>query len=251
MHLLAVSWDDDEGYWANHLFPPLMVVEVANADTPTLDTFYMNRSRSKSFSTDIGFIADIADGLSALHRCGVVHGDLKPQNVLLFDDPETKGGLVAKVADFGFSNIEFLKESIRGESERWKAPERIHGCPEQIMIAMQELDVPGCASDVYSFGLVAIFVALDGVDSLAIQGIENGKSDVVEQAIRELKLTDQARIKVKKRLRAYYEELDWQKSDRAESLREVYVSLIHDTLQSIPPKRVRSLDGMRLRLTGR
>ena len=228
-----------------------MVVELANADTPTLDTFYMNRSGSKSFSTDIGFIADIADGLSALHMCGVIHGDLKPQNVLLFDDPETKGGLVAKVADFGFSNIEFLKEGIRGESERWEAPERIHGCPEEIMTAMQELDIAGCASDVYSFGLVAIFVALDGVDSLAIQGVGNGKSAGVEKAIRELKFTDQARTKVEKRLRAYYEELDWQESDGAKGLRERYVSLIHNTLQSIPPKRVSSLGGMRLRLTGR
>lgn len=251
MHLLAVSWDDDEAYWANHLFPPLMVVELANVDTPTLDTFYMNRSGSKSFSTDVGFIADIADGLSALHMCGVIHGDLKPQNILLFDDPETKGGLVAKVADFGFSTIEFLKESIRGESERWKAPERIHGCPEEIMTAMQELDIAGCASDVYSFGLVAIFVALDGVDSLAIQGVRDPKNAGVEKAIRELKLTDQARTKVEKRLRAYYEEIDWQDSEGAKRLCERYVSLIHDTLQSIPPKRVSSLGGMRLRLTGR
>jgi serine/threonine protein kinase len=251
VHLLAVSWDVDEEYWANHLFPPLMVVELANTNTPTLDTFYMNRSRSKSFSTDIGVIADIADGLSALHVCGVIHGDLKPENVLLFDDLVTKGGLVAKVADFGFANIEFLKENIRGESRRWEAPERIHGCPEEITTAMQELDIAGCASDVYSFGLVAIFVALDGVDSLAIQEVGNGDSARVEEAIRELKFTDQARTKVEKSLRAYYEELDWQESDGAKGLCERYVSLIHETLQCIPPKRVSSLGRMRLRLTGR
>ena len=248
MHLLAVSWDDGEGYWDNHLFPPVMVVELANPYTPTLETFYRNHSRSKSFSTDIGFIADIADGLSALHMCGVIHGDLKPQNILLFDDPETEGGLIAKVADFGFSNIEVLKESIRGETERWKAPERIPGCPDTITTAMQELDSPGCASDVYSFGLVAIYVALDGVDSLDTQGVEKAEA---EEVIRKLKFMDQARTKIEKRLETYSKNLDWRDSDATKGLRERYVSLTHSTLQSMPTKRVNSLGGMRLRLTGR
>ena len=228
-----------------------MVVELANTDIPTLDAFYMKHSGSKSFKTNIGFIADIADGLSALHMCGIIHGDLKPQNILLFKDPETKGALVAKVADFGFSNIDFLKESIRGESERWAAPERIHGCPEKIITAMQELDSPGCASDVYSFGLVAVFVALDGVDSLAIQVGGNGKIAGAEMAIRELKFADEARKEVENILRAYYEELGWQESDTNKGLLARYLLLIHDTLQSIPPRRVSSLAGMRIRLTGR
>ena len=56
-----------------------MIVELADTDNPTLDAFYINHSSSKSFRTDIEFIADIAVGLSALHICGVIHGDLKPQ----------------------------------------------------------------------------------------------------------------------------------------------------------------------------
>ncbi len=178
-----------------------MAVELANTDTPTLQAFYMNRSDSKSFSTDVGFIADIADGLSVLHMCGINHGDLKPQNILLFNDLEKTGGLIAKVADFGFANVEFLNESIRGGSEEWAAPECIRGCPEDIMTAMQELDIAEFASDVYSFGLVAMFVALDGVQSLAIQ--EFGPPDTTagdcEKAMRELKFTDQAKKRSKSR----------------------------------------------------
>jgi serine/threonine protein kinase len=253
VHLLAVSWDIDEEYWAINLFPPLMVVELANTDTPTLHAFYMNRSDSKSFSTDVGFIADIADGLSALHMCGIIHGDLKPENILLFKDSETTGGLIAKLADFGFANVEFLKESIRGGSEEWAAPECIRGCPEEIMTAMQELDIAEFACDVYSFGLVAMFVALDGVQSLATQ--EFGPHDTTtvdcEKAMRELKFTDQAKTKVEQQVCAFYQELDGQESESAKGLCECYVSLIHDTLQSIPTKRVISLSGMRLRLTGR
>ena len=251
MQLLAVSWDDGEGYWDNHLFPPVMVVELANVEIPTLESFYRIRAGSKSNSTDIGFIADIADGLSALHMCGVIHGDLKPQNILLFDDPETEGGLTAKVADFGFSNIELLKERIRGETERWKAPERILGCPGTITTAMQELDSPGSASDIYSFGLIAVYIALDGVDSLATQGTENGSKAEVEEGIRELKFTDQVKTKTEKMLDAYFENIDWPQSDATKGLRVRYASLIHITLQSMPTKRVSSLGEMRVRLTGR
>ncbi len=41
---------------------------------------------------------DIASGLSVLHAGGVIHRDLKPQNVLLVCG-------VAKIADFGISRF--------------------------------------------------------------------------------------------------------------------------------------------------
>ena len=116
---------------------------------------------------------------------------------------------------------------------------------------MQELDSPGCASDVYSFGLIAIYVALNGVDSLAPQGVENGNKAEIEGGIKELKFTDQVKTKTEKRLDTYFENLDWPQSDAVKGLRVRYASLIHSTLQSMPTKRVKSLGEMRVRLTGR
>jgi serine/threonine protein kinase len=72
---------------------------------------------------DTGFISDIADGLSALHRCGVIHGDLKPENILLFEEPSGTGNLVAKLNDFGLSNVSVTDDVRRGRSMHWDAPE--------------------------------------------------------------------------------------------------------------------------------
>ncbi|GFR46041.1 hypothetical protein Agub_g7510 [Astrephomene gubernaculifera] len=46
---------------------------------------------------------DIARGLQYLHGCNVCHGDLKPGNILLAEDPGSPWGFVAKLADFGLS----------------------------------------------------------------------------------------------------------------------------------------------------
>ena len=52
-------------------------------------------------------LRDIASGLAYLHSVGVVHGDVKPPNVLLKslgDDPAGRGW-VCKLADFGLSRV--------------------------------------------------------------------------------------------------------------------------------------------------
>lgn len=57
------------------------------------------------FETAATLIADIADGVVALHNHDIVHADLKPANILIFPNHTSPCGLVAKVSDFGFSGI--------------------------------------------------------------------------------------------------------------------------------------------------
>lgn len=45
--------------------------------------------------------AEVAKGIDFMHGLGVVHGDLKPANVLLKTHRADRRGYVAKVADFG------------------------------------------------------------------------------------------------------------------------------------------------------
>jgi serine/threonine protein kinase len=47
-------------------------------------------------------LAQIADGLGAIHEIGIVHRDLKPANVLV---SEEAGSLRVKISDFGVSTI--------------------------------------------------------------------------------------------------------------------------------------------------
>ena len=52
-------------------------------------------------------ISQVAKGVAALHEAGIAHVDLKPDNILLWND------LSAKVADFGFSG------SVGAPSDVW------------------------------------------------------------------------------------------------------------------------------------
>ncbi|CAG9981790.1 unnamed protein product [Clonostachys byssicola] len=85
----------------------------------------------------------IAAAIDAIHQCSVIHGDIKPRNVLIFDQ---RDGLVAKLADFGLS---IAGEAVArlGGTPGWQAPEVERG---------ECLTVNGMKkADMYSFGLVA------------------------------------------------------------------------------------------------
>ncbi|OJW71116.1 MAG: hypothetical protein BGO68_04700 [Candidatus Amoebophilus sp. 36-38] len=86
---------------------------------------------------------DVAEGMSYLHDCGIVHCDLKSDNVLLDSNKR------AKVTDFGISALK--REVTSGKSSygewlggtyRWMAPEIFHTSKNSK------------AGDVYSYGMV-------------------------------------------------------------------------------------------------
>ncbi|RLN89673.1 hypothetical protein BBJ28_00024651 [Nothophytophthora sp. Chile5] len=96
-------------------------------------------------STVWHFLHDAAEGLQHLHDHGIVHGDLKGNNILVSDN-------IAKLADFGLSIIA-SREEVPGSGDegalgafRWKAPECLMGAR------------PTFASDIYSFGMCIIEV---------------------------------------------------------------------------------------------
>ncbi|KAL6747847.1 hypothetical protein V8C86DRAFT_2896405 [Haematococcus lacustris] len=51
----------------------------------------------------LGLLLDVAAGMLYLHERNIIHGDLKPENIMLRTDASAQIGVVAKITDFGLS----------------------------------------------------------------------------------------------------------------------------------------------------
>ncbi|MFT4976803.1 MAG: serine/threonine protein kinase, partial [Myxococcota bacterium] len=78
-------------------------------------------------------VDQVLEALAALHARGLVHQDLKPENVLLHNGP--LGEVDAWVADLGvagtFSELAMVKRGVAGTPE-WMAPEQLSRRPQEL-----------------------------------------------------------------------------------------------------------------------
>ncbi len=93
----------------------------------------------------------ICAGVGHAHRAGIVHCDLKPQNILVTPEGQVK------VADFGIARAFSVDQESEDEKEQvvWGSPHYIS--PEQV-----SGEQPTPASDVYSIGVI-LYELLTGV----------------------------------------------------------------------------------------
>jgi serine/threonine protein kinase len=78
-------------------------------------------SRNKPLALDqaLFYLEQVCSGLAHAHRCGVIHRDIKPQNLLLTGDQQT-----VKIADFGVARLETNEGAItRVGTSIYSAPE--------------------------------------------------------------------------------------------------------------------------------
>ncbi len=110
---------------------------------------YLARHDRLSLAEALALAAQLADGLEALHKAGIVHRDFKPGNVILTTSADANTRAV--ITDFGLARTLALSGDASGtggaRGPGWGTPDYM--APEQL--AGQPA---GSATDVYAFGLV-------------------------------------------------------------------------------------------------
>ena len=141
---------------------------------------YMEKRGQLNWRESLHFITQIMRGLSHAHSRGIIHRDIKPQNIMVLRDGSVK------VADFGIACLADSAQTLTQEalgSVHYISPEQARG------------DRPDARSDIYSSGVVlyemltgrlpfegesAVAVAIQHLSSIPLAPRENNP-DIPEQ----------------------------------------------------------------------
>ncbi len=86
---------------------------------PGGDMFALTKTRPLSIQRALFYLEQVCSGLAHAHKCGVIHRDIKPQNLLLTADKE-----IVKIADFGVARLDATEGAItRVGTNIYSAPE--------------------------------------------------------------------------------------------------------------------------------
>jgi len=160
--LLGLAWETDPFDRARKW--PVFIMERATrgtlADLLQPETHY-------NLLTRLHLMLDITLGLEALHKCSIMQGDIKLENVLVFDNPDDGRPFVAKLADFGGAMFGVLAPSTLPSGTRpWHAPEW-----------RDQLDMEGLLlTDVYSLGFALWRILANGKHPFLDPGAPSGEA---------------------------------------------------------------------------
>jgi serine/threonine protein kinase len=92
------------GYgWSVENQRPSTFISVEFASKGTLREYM--KEKEHPIRTKLLLMGDVGAGLMALHKCGIIHGDLKMDNIVVFSSLDRPCMSIAKVSDFGHSII--------------------------------------------------------------------------------------------------------------------------------------------------
>ena len=147
--LLGWSYDFEDGELTAHL-----IMEFSSRGNLR---HFLQAQKDLDVSVCEKFCVDVVEGLRALHEHGVVQGDLKLENILVFEDSD--GALAARISDFGFAIFMDPKKKtcLYHGTSLYNAPE----VATQIIRPIPLDELPAC--DIYSYGLMVWEIFKQGI----------------------------------------------------------------------------------------
>jgi Tol biopolymer transport system component len=150
---------------------PILLLSMELIEGQTL-TEYLRQGGPLNHRSALPLIEDVAAGLQAIHDAGIIHGDLKPSNVMLVTRPG-EAAPRAVVMDFGmaFPAGEASARGTASESETVNCPSSpgdsgptltlyqagggfVGGTPDYFAPELKRGEPASMVSDVYAFALV-------------------------------------------------------------------------------------------------
>ena len=130
----------DQG-WNQHGSPAVfLVMELVEGHTLRE---YLNEQGALSVDAGIKFLLPVLSALAAAHKMGIVHRDIKPDNILI-----SKEGRI-KIADFGLAKGPLLGTTMTAESSI------VLGSVSYLSPEQVQRGIADARSDVYSSGITA------------------------------------------------------------------------------------------------
>ncbi|PNP61708.1 hypothetical protein FNYG_13569 [Fusarium nygamai] len=181
----ALCWEEIKSPAGISLYQPIIVVEAALSNLEN----YVRSGQLGNYTTrheeELRFITSIQSAMNYLHEeSGLIHGDLKPSNVLVFVDHQALE-VDVKLADFGFT-YDIFRVRADGSISRgappgltpyWSAPETY---PDEISWSSRRHRY---TSDYYSFGLLVWFILF----GYPVGDLKEGLSKADLEAFKEIK----------------------------------------------------------------
>lgn len=167
------------------------IIEVLDLDTTDDGTQFMvlellrgesfgdviDRGVRLSIAGTLAILEPITDALAAAHRAGIVHRDIKPDNIFLSRRPD--GRILPKLLDFGIAKVDPLSGDATATITQTGAilGTPVYMPPEQIR-GERSLDHH---ADIYSLGVV-FYEALAGVLPFVGENLPTVVSKILEEA---------------------------------------------------------------------
>ncbi len=178
---IPVSFDETTGkaflkemrVWEDLHHPNIVEVSEVNIlPFPYVEMEYIERSldqleKPMELARAVRFVLGIAAGLAYAHRKGVIHRDLKPQNILVTDTE------IPKITDWGLSRTlaHETAASVTGFSLPYAAPEQL---------SPAKFGDTGPRTDLYQLGVI-LFELVTGRLPFSEEGVYDASNAIVSQ----------------------------------------------------------------------